>query len=58
MTTSLLRFIRLFRILAEVGRSAPALRSTAVGPNSLEPGKGRAPLGWLFEKKGLDYDEM
>jgi hypothetical protein len=58
VTTSLLRFIRLFRILAKTEKSAPALRSGAGGPNSLEPGEGRAPLGWLFEKKGLDYDEM
>ena len=47
MTTHLLRFIRLFRILTEGEKPAVALRSGAVGRNSLEPGKRQAPLSWL-----------
>jgi hypothetical protein len=58
VTTHLLRFIRLFRIIAEGEKPAVALRSGAVGPNSPEPGLCRAPLSWLLEMKGNDYDKM
>lgn len=50
--------LRLFRVLAEGEKPAVALRSGAVGRNSLEPGKRRAPLSWLFEMQGDDHDKM
>jgi hypothetical protein len=58
VTTHFLRFIRLFRILIEGEKPAAALRSGAVGRDSLEPGKRRAPLSWSLEMQGDDHDKM